>query len=360
MHWNYYPYRDQELPAVLARRGYRCYYLNPLEYKGSGKAPRFSRVNPRPPVEGLTVIDRFTRFRKSFFLFLYENLLNVKAVRKYRPDVVISTSHLSAVLTCLVCRYRGIRFIFDVTDDWELADPSLAGKFYKWIIKPVMARFAFAVTATSEKQFRYFDSRRKDRTRLIPNGVSPDLQAGLRNAESPTPASDEVNFIGSLRDWYNFGLLFDVFTELRELNLNIYGQGPLYQQLKKKSENIANIHVHGNIPNQSIPALLLRSRFGVLPLVTNALNESTCPIKLLEYWAASRAVIATPVAEVRRIGGDALLYAGTRESFLEKARLLLSDNELASRLGEKGLQKIKEIHNYGSIAAQFMEIFTLT
>jgi len=359
VHWNYYPYRDQELPAVLARQGYRCIYLNPLEYRGCEKARRFSRVNPRPDVDGLSIIDRSTRFRKSFFLFLYENVLNWKAVKQYNPDVVIGTNHLTAVLTCLICHYMRLRFIFDVTDDWELVDTSLAGKFYKWVIKRIMARFAYAITTTSHKQFLYFNSLRKQHTRIISNGVSPEIVSTLKNAVGSGKYSMEVNFIGSLRDWYDFDLLFDVFKELPELTLNIYGQGPLFQQLQNRSIGFANIHIHGNIENQYIPALLMRTRFGMLPLKSNELNDSTCPIKLLEYWAASKAVIATPVAEVIRIGGDALLYADSRESFLEKARLLLYDTELADRLGKMGLRKIEGSHNYESIANQFKEFFTL-
>ena len=359
VHWNYYPYRDQELPIMLAKCGYSCIYLNPLEYKGCEMAQRFSRVNSRQPVEGIRIISRSSRLRKSFFLFLYENMLNCRTVRKLRPDVVISTSHLSAVFTCLICHGRGIRFIFDVTDNWELVDTSVAGKFYRVIIKPVMARFAFAVTATSQAQFSYFNKVRKKHTWIISNGVSPEILTAMKQVKKNDPERKEVNFIGSLRDWYDFDLLFDVFKELPEIMLNVYGQGPLFQQLKQKTEYISNIQLHGNIENSNIPELLQNSLFGILPLKPVELNNSTCPIKLLEYWAASKAVIATPVAEVKRIGGNALLYAETKESFLENARLLIADRQLAGKLGEMGFSKITNTHNYEVITRQFMNILTL-
>jgi glycosyltransferase involved in cell wall biosynthesis len=358
VHWNYYPYRDQELPMMLAKQGYSCIYLNPLEYKGCEKAQRFSRVNSRQAVEGMRIISRSTRLRKSFFLFLYENVLNFKEVMQCKPDVVISTNHLSAVITCLMCYFRGIRFIFDVTDNWELVDTSRAGKFYKFIIKPVMARFAFAITTTSQKQFSYFNKVRKNQTWIISNGVSPDILNGLKQIRKDDLERMEVNFIGSLRDWYDFDVLFDVFKELPEITLNIYGQGPLFQQLKQKAEGISNIYLRGNIENKHIPELLLNTLFGVLPLKPVELNNSTCPIKLLEYWAASKAVIATPVDEVKRIGGNALLYADTKKTFLEMAQLLITDRELKLKLGKMGYDKIENTHNYELITRQFMNIFT--
>ena len=32
VHWNFYRYRDQELPAEMAKRGHACIYLNPVRY----------------------------------------------------------------------------------------------------------------------------------------------------------------------------------------------------------------------------------------------------------------------------------------------------------------------------------------
>lgn len=356
MHWNYYPYRDQELPAMLAQKGYHCIYLNPVCYRGCEKATRFTRVSEREIPEGVKIVNRFSRLGKSFMLFIYENYLNFKTVKKLGPDTVISSSHLMAVFTCLFCRIKGIRFIFDVTDDWEHADPSPAGRFYKYVIKPLIARYAYAVTSTSHSQFEYFESRRGKNTFLVSNGVSPFITDQLKHLKETSRDEKSVNFIGSLRDWYDFDLLFSVFRELPEINLNIYGQGTLFPVLKELAKNENNIFVHGNTEQHMVPQLLQDSLFGVLPLKQTRLNNSTCPIKLFEYWSASKAVISTPVEEVKKVGGNVVLYASDKNEFVRSARLLLENRKLAGELGHRAFRKIETIHNYRVITQKFIEI----
>jgi len=359
VHWNYYPYRDQELPACIAEKGTPCIYLNPVRYKGSAKAIRFSQVNPRNTPKNIQVIDRVSIWRKSVAEFILENSLNVRAVRKYKPYAVVSSDHLMSLGVCLYCKLKGIRFVFDVTDNWELVDRSLAGKVYKFILKPLLARYSFAVTCTSHRQFQYFESRRRRNTFLISNGINPLIQKQLSNLETKLPPVQEVNFIGSLRDWYDFDLLIEVFEEFPEIVLNIYGEGPLYPELLAKTRSILNIHVHGNIENQKTAEILFRTLFGILPLKVNELNQSTCPIKLFDYWGASKAVISTPVEEVKRVGGDSLLYAANKEEFILCINRLMNDRVLSLKLGAEGKQKIDEQHNYHTITDQFLQLLNI-
>ena len=354
--WNYYPYRDQELPAMLAEKGINCIYLNPVKYEGSDSVQRFQSVNKREVPANLSVIDRSCQIGKSFILFLYENLLNIQAVRKYKPDAVISTDHLMAALVCLYCRFKGIKFVFDVTDNWELVDTSAAGKLYKWILKPQLARNAYYVTATSQVQFDFFNNKRKRNTLLLSNAIPNEVFRQLKDTGQTSNITKSVNFIGSLRNWYDFELLFDVFSQLPEIELNIYGKGELYNELVMKSAAYSNINILGSVDFSKTASILKNSLFGVLPLKLNELNNSTCPIKLFDYWGAGKAVISTPVAEVRRVGGDSVLYAATVQEFISQIRLLLSNPDLSSNLGKKGLEKVEQIHNYQYIADKFIEI----
>jgi len=348
----------------MAHRGYQCIYLNPVSYRGSETAMRFKEVNKRKDHQNIRIIDRRSSWRKSPLEFIREISLNVRAVKKFKPHWVISTDHLMAIGVCLYCKCRNIPFIFDVTDHWELVDRSMAGRIYKTILKPLLARFSFAVTCTSQRQFNYFSRHRNANTFLISNGINPllleqlelDQQQYPLRARASKAAGPEVNFIGSLRDWYDFDLLFEVFKEFPGIELNIYGLGPLYPELLDTSRSIPNIHVHGNIEHSASAAVLQRTLFGVLPLKINELNHSTCPIKLFDYWGASRAIISTPVEEVVRVGGDAVLYASNKEEFISSVNKLIHKSELALELGKKGKQKVDEIHNYTYITDQFLSI----
>lgn len=354
--WNYYPYRDQELPRSMAERGYRCIYLNPVRYRGSENAVRFARLDQREDHPRVRIIDRRSRWGKSFIEFIHEQVLNIRAIRRCRPCAVISSDHLISLGPCLYCRVKGIPFVFDVTDRWELVDRSRAGMVYRLILKPLLARFSFAVTCTSNQQFLEFKKRRKKNTYLISNGIAPRTLEQLDQIRDHQRAEGEVNFVGSLRDWYDFGLLVDVFREFPEIQLNIYGWGPLLEKLQEMTADVPNVHMHGNVEHDRIPLLLSRSLFGILPLKENQLNHATCPIKLFDYWGASKAVISTPVREVRRVGGETVLYASGREEFVECIKKLTGDRDLLVRLGREGRKKIDETHNYDHITNQFLNI----
>lgn len=359
VNWNYYPYRDQELPSMLASKGFQCIYLNPLRYKGYERAQRFQIVNQRKIQENITVIDRSSRMRKSLLLFIYENYLNYKTVKKSKPDAVINTDHLMSLFTCIYCRFRKIKFVFDVTDNWELVDRSIAGKFYKWISKPILARFAYSVTTTSQVQYNYFQKHRKTNTYLISNALPESVFKQLKDKSITISDSRTVNFVGSLRNWYDFNLLFEVFRHFPDITLNLYGQGELYNELLQKSSSFHNIKIHGNIDNSRVPALLNESLFGILPLKINELNNSTCPIKLFDYWGAAKPVIATPVAEIKRIAGDIVLYASTVDEFRVQISKLLGNRDLAVTLGKMGLEKVEREHNYHYVSEKFIELLKL-
>jgi spore maturation protein CgeB len=116
------------------------------------------------------------------------------------------------------------------------------------------------------------------------------------------------------------------------------------------------VHVHGNIEPSLTAALLQGTLFGLLPLKIDELNNSTCPIKLFDYWGASRAVISTPVEEVFRLGGEIVLYASTKEEFVHCINRLINDKELAGKLGKEGKRKVDKTHNYNTITDQFLQI----
>lgn len=355
--WNFYRYRDQELPAALAARGYRCIYLNPVRYTGyENGSQRLHDTTNNPIPENLTVVQRTVPFRKSLRAWLFEANDNVRQIKKFRPDAVIASDHLMSTRACRYCFRNNIPFIFDITDDWSSVDTHpLTRLYWKFIARPVLRRYATAITSTSHRQAEGFTSRKRT-VHVIPNGKT---QAYLQQAARFTSGeSHEVNFIASLRDWYDFDLLFELFARRPQLTLNIYGDGPLRGELSSKARTFPNIRLHPALDPSDVAEYTARSRFGLLPLKMNTLNRSTCPVKLFDYWGARRAVIASPTEELQRLGGDCILFAATAAEYSQQIERLLTEEGLAERLGEQGFQKMVHHHNYDNITDQFESILT--
>lgn len=349
-----------ELPLGLSEAGNDCVYVTPVKYRNwENESMRLHDLSSH--AEGkVKVIERHTHLGKSLLSLIYESFANVNAIKENKPAVVVSFDHLMSLFACIYCRRKRIPFVFDVIDDWEAMEKNtLVLFYYKCIVKPIIGKFSYAVTSTSHKQVEVF-SRHNKKVFYVPNGKSIDFirqveTVGLQNRES-----DIVNFISTLRDWYDFDLLFDVFKEFPQLQLNIYGKGELFDTLNTKARGYANVHIMGNADSELLPKLLAESLFGILPLKLNTLNDSTCPIKLFDYWSAKKAVVASPTYEMKKMAEDGgIILAGTKEEYLEAIKRLLDDGTLAKSIGEKGYNRMTATYNYDVITTRFEEVLAI-
>ena len=358
--WDGYLGHNQELPLALAKKGHTCTYLNPIRYRNWEKhSTRLHSLSDNKK-GGVKVLERYSRIPKSFLLLIYENFLNIFYIRNHKPDVVVSFDYLMGVLPCIYCRLSKIKFIYSVMDDWEEIETNPLMKLYlKYISKPVMGKFSYAISSTSHKQAAVFRKFNKN-VFLVPNGKPNDF---IENAhlflDEIKKETKTVNFISTLRDWYDYDMLFEIFGEFPEIQLNIYGKGDLYSYVLDRASDYPNIAVKGNAEAKAVPRLTAESLFGILPLKLNKLNDSTSPIKLFDYWSARKAVIASPTYELRELGKQGgIIYASSKEEYVTAIKNILRDDALMNSVGETGYAHVMEQYNYESIAKRFEKITT--
>jgi glycosyltransferase involved in cell wall biosynthesis len=252
---------------------------------------------------------------------------------------------------------KNIPFLFDVTDDWSKADPSFLGSlFWKNISRKRIIKYAHCITTVSHKQFEYFSKRHKN-VHLISNAIQDSF---IDKCNAIIPAENKkkiVNFVGSIRDWYDFDLIFSVFEDIGEIELHIYGDGPSFCQIEKKSKDYNRIFVHKSVAYTEVPRLMMDSLFGIIPLKDNKLNQSSMPIKLLEYWAASKAVIAAPTYEIQKTAGNTILYAKSKEDWTTQIKELLENKNKKYQFGKKSHDLLLNNHTYTNITEKFIRIF---
>ena len=77
------------------------------------------------------------------------------------------------------------------------------------------------------------------------------------------------------------------------------------------------------------------------PEPRNSLNEKSTLVKVAEYMAVGRPVVAFDLTETRRTAGDAAIYAerDDAQAFAEAIDALLSDPERRARMGRMGKQR---------------------
>ncbi len=188
---------------------------------------------------------------------------------------------------------------------------------------------------------------------VIPNGVSAS-----DFSPSPLPIRDDrvpvLLYIGTLADWQGLDIVIKALPKIleqRAVRLHIVGRGRSRQR-KILSKQIRKLGVEGSvtvqpaIPHHEIPALIADSDICVAPLGLNDRNvtQGACPIKVLEYMAAGRPLLASNMPIVRELvreDMDALLFSPNDPDDLARQVLtLLNDFDLSKRLAESAAERV--------------------
>lgn len=187
---------------------------------------------------------------------------------------------------------------------------------------------------------------------VIPNGVSSsDFSASplpSRNGREPT-----LLYIGTLADWQGLDVLIKALPKILEqqtVRLHIIGRGRSRQRkmLAKQIRKLGleeYVIVEPAVPHHEIPALIAGADICVAPLGLNDRNvtQGACPIKVLEYMAAGRPLLASNMPIVRELvreDVDGLLFSpNDPEDLARQAMALLNDFELSKRLAESASER---------------------
>ena len=182
---------------------------------------------------------------------------------------------------------------------------------------------------------------------VIPNGVSPSdfSPSPLPKREGRTPI---ILYIGTLADWQGLDIIIKALPKVLEqknVRLQIVGRGRSRQR-KTLSKQIRKTGLEGSVvvrppvPHHEVPALIAEADICVAPLGLNDRNvtQGACPIKVLEYMAASRPLVASNMPIVRELvreDVDALLFSpNDPDDLAYKVLMLLDDDVLSKQLAE--------------------------
>jgi UDP-galactopyranose mutase len=97
-----------------------------------------------------------------------------------------------------------------------------------------------------------------------------------------------------------------------------------------------NLHYLGPRAYEALPAYLAGWDVCLLPFARNAATRFISPTKTLEYMAAERPIVSTPITDVRELYGDIVYLGDTTEAFVEACeRALAASADERGRRGEK-------------------------
>jgi glycosyltransferase involved in cell wall biosynthesis len=257
-------------------------------------------------------------------------------------------------------KQHGYRTLFEVN-----GLPSIELKYHYPALKgaPVLNKIKRQEVATLHLADHIICPSRVTREYITSLGISPErvtvIPNGVDTARfSPHPAPpDEVPlllYIGTLAGWQGLDTLLEavpLVLEEHPARLNIVGKGRKEQRkaLQKRIRKMGLaewVNLEGSVSHDTIPQVINQAYLCLAPLSFNDRNvtQGCCPIKVLEYLACGKPLVAANLPVVRELvcdGEEALLFIPDDPADLAHCILtLLNDPSLAERLAEAGCQRV--------------------
>lgn len=235
-----------------------------------------------------------------------------------------------------------------------------------------LARRAFAaatrIVAVSGEVAQYLAQFAESRGKVVvvPNGVDaerihPDVPPTVR-----TKGCFTVGFVGTLKPWHGVAQLIQAFAEFHRAlpasRLLIVGDGPERAGLELDATQLGVIeHVRftGAVNASDIPGLLTSIDVAVAPYPSGE-RFYFSPLKVYEYMAAGRAVVASCVGQICDVVTDGvngmIVPPGDVPALAAALTKLCDDLALRQRLGSAARNTIVQSHTWNAVAHRLLSL----
>jgi glycosyltransferase involved in cell wall biosynthesis len=279
--------------------------------------------------------------------------------REDPPDVVMAANPPDfLLLVAEPARRRGARLVFDHHDlSPELFEEKFGrrGPLYRALL--AAERYAFrraAVVLASNESFAEIATGR--------GGVDPARVHIVRNGPDtdrihPVPPREELRmgrerlvlWLGRMSTQEGLDQLVDAAERLArerdDVAFAAVGPGDAREALAAdvRRRGLADrFALPGRVGDDLVRAYLSTADVCVSLDRPSPMNDRSTMIKVLEYMAAGRAIVQTPLPQMRRVCGDATVWASGPAEFADAIAALLDDPERARRLGEAARTRVHD------------------
>ena len=293
-------------------------------------------------------------------------------IKEFHPDVIVGFQILSPYLAMRAAKKNNIPFIYYWTDAYHTQIPFRAYQPIGEYIEKRILKNTDRVIAINEKLKDFVVERGSypERTQVEKMGVdfgrfNPDIDGNEVRERYGIEKGDYVLFfVGWL---YHFAGLKEIAIELskikdekQNIKLLIVGDGDAFddlQRIRGEYQLDNQVILTGKQPYEKIPAFTGAADICLLPAYrTEKIMQDIVPIKLYEYMACGKPVIATKLpGVVKEFGeGHGVIYVDRPEDVLNKA-IELIENGTVKEEGLKARRFVKK-YNWEDIVNDFEEV----
>jgi glycosyltransferase involved in cell wall biosynthesis len=309
--WNSYRQRSRHLASELSRR-HRVLYVEQVNRTNRVKLPKLVKVTAQLIV--LSFPYSLHPNHRSILKTLEVNLISamlrtILKLLEFRKPVVIHCDYYSGGY---------VKRLGQVLDVYDCLDEHAA---FSWShsttaeMEDDLTRRCDVVLAVSERLVRARQPLCPN-TFLVPNAAELDHFSLVPNRQKeiewriliPHPL---IGFIGSLYDWVDFDLLSHLARKHPDWSIVLIG--PARTSLKAL-QGLPNVYLLGQISYPELPSYLQAFDVALIPFKVGPLTLSADVIKVYEYLAAGKPIVATNIPSTKRFRG-VVSIAADFESF---------------------------------------------
>jgi glycosyltransferase involved in cell wall biosynthesis len=315
---------------------------------------------------------------------LFESLRFSEAARRILPAYQICHEYhtLFGLGTALACRRLDIPRILTVDADL-LLESRIIGQPLRGFHAAVARwgiRLSFGAAATlicvSEAAKRHFVSKwgvAPEKIAVVPNGVDtaafdPEGIASPVRSRLGLNSEPVIMFVGGFQPWHGLEQLVEAFAAVREkrpaARLLLVGDGPARPAVEQQIGRMGlekTVSITGYVAHDAIPEWLAAADVVVAPYPPLPEELWFSPLKLFEYMAAGKAIVASAagqIAEVIQHGHNGLLVRPGDVAQLAEAILdLLNDPGERQRLGHNARRQAVEQHSWAAYIRRLESLY---
>ena len=318
-----------------------------------------STGNTYPVPDNVTLIKRSTKLSIGLLLGIYSEFSALKHIIRVKPDIFITYSTTGILLAALVSKLMRIKVMLIYAD--ELAElfrkkSTLIAWFTRYIATPFVAILSNRIVTTALKLKEDMDKYNKNVT-YIPNGVHLKEFSSISRVAKRKHERFTVGFIGGFGDWLDFDMIIEAAITMPDIEFLMVGGGVQFEYVQSQTKMLSNFTLTGYVPHEEVAEKISQMDVCLAPFKKSRLNDRVSPIKLFEYWAYKKPVIATEVYEIKQTAAESILYANNSEELIERISLLRNDYKLYERLSEEGYRRVQN-HDWSVLGQRYLEILS--
>ncbi len=190
----------------------------------------------------------------------------------------------------------------------------------------------------------------------IPNGVDYDW---FRNEAARATVPQDllslqrplVGYVGLIAGWTDYGLITEVAKLMPDVSFVFVGPVEL-EERRRQLLTAPNIFWLDKKPYAEIPGYIKAFDVCIIPFKQGSIAETTNPVKIFEYFALGKPVVATPMNELTPFANDRLLWIGNSSgSFVQSLKEALAENNSERK---QARMQVAERHSWRNHAQSFL------